>query len=72
MEFLDTVLESDDRSYFTYGQEEHLLLPVTSFKSIQNILNNIQLLKKSFNTDEHCQNINFKPIDISAIVYLTI
>ena len=28
MDFIDTVLEGDDRSYFTFGHGEHLLLPV--------------------------------------------
>ena len=28
MDFIDTVLEGDNRSYFTFEHEEHLLLPV--------------------------------------------
>ena len=28
MDLIDTVLKGDDRSYFTFGHGEHLLLPV--------------------------------------------
>ena len=47
-------------------------LDIKSFKSIQHLLYNIQLAKKSFSTEGQCQNINLNLIDVSTIVYITI
>ena len=55
---------------------ENVLLPTChldmhSFKTIHHLFNNIQLLEKSFNTEEQCQNMNFnKPIDHNICYYL--
>ena len=72
MDFIDTVLEGDDRSYFTCRHEEHLLLPAIytyiHLSVSQQLLNNVQSLKKSFNTEGQWQNTTFKPTDISTIV----
>ena len=83
MDLPDTVLMGDNRSYFLFGHGEHLLQPkcqldMHSFKSIQqhfknNLFNNIQLLEKSFNTEEQCQNMNFNKLKgTTAIIYDTI
>ena len=47
-------------------------LDINSFQGLQHLLNNIQLPKKSFNTEEQCQNINFKAIGVSTILYISI
>ena len=50
-----------------------LSLIIHSFENIQHSLNNIHLLKSSFNTERQWQNVTFKPKGIfSAIVYTTI
>ena len=66
MDVIDTVLESDDRSY--------LLLDVGSTSSCLSFKHGFieHLALKSFNTEKQCLNIIFNPIDISAIVYITI
>ena len=68
--------KGDDKSYFTCGHEEHLLLAVIytyiHLRAFQYLLNNIQLLKKSFNTEGQGQNIAFKAINISTVVNITI
>ena len=69
MDFPDTVLEGDDRSFFSCGHGEHLLLPnchldTHSFKRKK---------KKSFDAEKQCQNMNFnKPIDTSTITHVTV
>ena len=62
MDLIDTVLEGDDRSYFTFGHGEHLLLPVietcihlTAFSTYLTTLYD----KTSFNTEEQCLNAYF-------------
>ena len=47
-------------------------LDINSCKSIQHLLYNVQLVKKSFSTKGQCQNINLNPIDVSTIGYITI
>ena len=75
-DLINTVLKDDEESYFTCGYEEHILVPVIytyiNLRAFQHLLNNIQLLKKSFNTEGQWQNITSQPIDISTIVYITI
>ena len=47
-------------------------LDINSVNSIQDLLNNIQLLKRSCNAEAKWKNITFKSIDIPTIVYITI
>ena len=63
MDVIDTVLESDDRSY--------LLLDVGSTSSCLSFRHGF-IEHLAFNTEKQCLNIIFNPIDISAIVYITI
>ena len=74
MDLIDT--ECDDTSYFTCGHEVAPLtachLDINLFKGIQHLLNQIQLLKKSFNTEGQWQNISWQSIDISTIINITI
>ena len=44
-------------------------LDIHSLKSIRYLFNKIQLLKKSFNIKDQCQNMNFNtPIDTSTVI----
>ena len=84
MDVPGTVLKGDNRSHFSCVHWEYLLLPNNRldvlFKSIQHLFNKIQLLEKSFNTEEQCQIMNFNKTlnrfnnfnDTSTIIHATI